>query len=160
MSKLFVLVEGLDHQLLISTMLVKVLEIFEVAAHFGVCEFECSGVTCGVAQVHAYQRHIVGVVGHNVGKVGVVSGRWAGCGVGEETALESGEWASTWVMMNAFLDECTYRQGSTLLGLKCFERRYRSNVFHQARPLLGSPYKARWSFMQYPGFSYPCGGDI
>ena len=55
LSKLFVLVEGRDHQLLISTMLVKVLEIFEVASHFGVGELECDGVTCGVAQMHTYQ---------------------------------------------------------------------------------------------------------
>ena len=55
-------------------MLVKVLEIFEVAAHFGVCELECNGVTCGVAQMHAYQGHIVGVARHDVGKVGIVLG--------------------------------------------------------------------------------------
>ena len=74
-------------------MLVKVLEIFEVASHFGVGELECDGVTCGVAQMHAYQWHIVGVAWLDVGKVGIVLGRWVGCGVGQETALEAREWA-------------------------------------------------------------------
>ena len=70
---------------------VKVLEIFEVAAHFSVCELEGDGVTCGVAQVYTYQWDVGGIARHDVGEVGIVLGWWAGCGVGQETALESGE---------------------------------------------------------------------
>ena len=74
-------------------MFVKVLEIFEVASHFGVGELESNLATSGVAQMHAYQWHIVGVAWLDVGKVGIVLGRWVGCSVGEETALEAREWA-------------------------------------------------------------------
>ena len=50
-------------------MVLEVLEILEVAAHYGVCELKGDGVTCSVVQVHTYQGHIVGVARHGVGKV-------------------------------------------------------------------------------------------
>ena len=62
-----------------------------MTAHLRVCDGERVGVTCGVAQVHAYQWHIVGVVRLDVGEMAVVVKQWARFSVGEETALESGK---------------------------------------------------------------------
>ena len=62
-----------------------------MTAHLRVCDGGRIGVTCGVAQVHAYQWHIVGVARLDVGEMAVVVKQWARFSVGEETALESGK---------------------------------------------------------------------
>ena len=57
-----------------------------MTAHLRVGDGERIGVTCGVAQVHAYQWHIVGVARLDGGEMAVVVKQWARFSVGEETA--------------------------------------------------------------------------
>ena len=72
-------------------MLVEVPEIFEMTAHLRVGDGERVGVTCGFAQVYAYQWHIVGVARLDVGEMAAVVKQWARLRVGEETMLEAGK---------------------------------------------------------------------
>ena len=69
----FILVEGRDR---LHYLIGIALKIFEMTAHLLVGDGERNGITCGVAQVQAYQGNVVGVA-------------WARFIVGEKSAAES-----------------------------------------------------------------------